>query len=82
MKVMKHLNLKEQFYEKFRRVPTSLHEKTYSKIHKSIQNFYLRDMQQPMSKVKILHSNVVFSPNDLFWECEIRESKQANLILG
>lgn len=70
---MEHLNLKEQFYEKFIMVPTPFHEKIYSKLPKTPEQseFLFKAWAVAETKLHMVHSSVVF----LFGECKMRESE-------
>lgn len=62
MKVMEHLNLKEQFYEKFIIAPTALHGKIYSKLPKTPEQseFLFNAFAVAETKPDMVHYSVVF----------------------
>lgn len=59
---MEHLNLKEEFYEKFIIAPTPSHEKIYSKLPKSPEQseFLFKACAAAETKPHVVHSSVVF----------------------
>lgn len=82
---MKHLNLKEQFYEKFRTVLTSLHEKIYSKIHKtSDHSEFLFKIYAVTNRQNLIWYIPVsyFHLMTYFESVKLGKAKQVNLVLG